>query len=90
MIRTGSDAVKTSSGYNLTDLLVGSEGTLAVVTQVTLRLAGRPAEIRGGRALFPTLDDAVAAVTDPVSTWIELPRERWPMPTRAPTSPTGR
>jgi D-lactate dehydrogenase (cytochrome) len=72
VIRTGSDAVKTSSGYNLTELLIGSEGTLGVVTEVTLRLAGRPAQIRGGRALFPTLDDAVAAVTDAVQSGVDV------------------
>src|SRR6056297_1072022 len=52
VIRTGSRAVKTSSGYNLTELLIGSEGTLAVVTEATLELAGRPAQKRGARAIF--------------------------------------
>src|SRR6056297_2959017 len=47
VIETGSRAVKTSSGYNVGDLLVGSEGTLAVVARATLELAGRPEQIRG-------------------------------------------
>ncbi|PCR89723.1 FAD-binding oxidoreductase [Natrinema ejinorense] len=68
VIETGSRAIKTSSGYNLTDLLVGSEGTLAVVTEATLELAGRPEQIRGGRAIFETLDDAAEAVFDAVRT----------------------
>jgi D-lactate dehydrogenase (cytochrome) len=66
VITTGSRAAKTSSGYNLTDLLVGSEGTLGVVTRATLELAGRPEQIRGARALFPSLDAAAEAVFDAV------------------------
>ncbi|GAB3683033.1 FAD-binding oxidoreductase [Salinarchaeum chitinilyticum] len=72
VITAGSKAVKTSSGYNLRDLLVGSEGTLAVVTRATLELAGRPEQIRGGRALFPTLADATAAVTDAVQSGVDV------------------
>ncbi|ELY46216.1 FAD-binding oxidoreductase [Natronorubrum tibetense] len=74
VVRTGSRAIKTSSGYNLTELLVGSEGTLAVVTEATLRLAGRPQQIRGGRAIFETLDDATAAVFDAVRTDVDVAR----------------
>ncbi|UPV99703.1 FAD-binding protein [Halorussus gelatinilyticus] len=66
VVETGSRAAKTSSGYNLTDLFVGSEGTLGVVTRATLELAGRPEQIRGARALFPSLDDAAEAVFDAV------------------------
>jgi D-lactate dehydrogenase (cytochrome) len=72
VITAGSKAVKTSSGYNLRDLIVGSEGTLAVVTRATLELAGRPEQIRGGRALFPTLADATAAVTDAVQSGVDV------------------
>lgn len=74
VIETGSRASKTSSGYNLTDLLVGSEGTLAVVTEATLELAGRPEQIRGGRAIFETLDDAAEAVFDAVRTDVGVAR----------------
>ncbi|WP_394741950.1 FAD-binding oxidoreductase [Natronococcus roseus] len=74
VVRTGSRAVKTSSGYNLTELLVGSEGTLAVVTEATLELAGRPAQIRGGRAIFETLEDATAAVSEAVRTEVDVAR----------------
>ncbi|QCS42536.1 FAD-binding oxidoreductase [Natrinema versiforme] len=74
VIETGSRASKTSSGYNLTDLIVGSEGTLAVVTEATLELAGRPEQIRGGRAIFETLDDAAEAVFDAVRTDIDVAR----------------
>ncbi|AGB16401.1 FAD/FMN-dependent dehydrogenase [Halovivax ruber XH-70] len=74
VIRTGSRAVKTSSGYNLTELLIGSEGTLAVVTEVTLELAGRPAQKRGVRAIFETLDAATAAVSDTVRSGVDVAR----------------
>ncbi|MFC6767800.1 FAD-binding oxidoreductase [Natrinema soli] len=74
VVQTGSRAVKTSSGYNLTDLIVGSEGTLAVVTEATLELAGRPEQIRGGRAFFETLDDAAEAVFDAVRTDVGVAR----------------
>ncbi|WP_247728908.1 FAD-binding oxidoreductase [Halovivax limisalsi] len=74
VIRTGSKAVKTSSGYNLTDVLVGSEGTLAVVTEATLELAGRPAQKRGARAIFETLDAATEAVSDVVQSGVDVAR----------------
>jgi D-lactate dehydrogenase (cytochrome) len=72
VITAGSKAVKTSSGYNLTSLLVGSEGTLGVVTRATLELAGLPEQIRGGRAIFPTLDDAAAAIADAVRSGVDV------------------
>lgn len=72
VIRAGSKATKTSSGYNLLDLLIGSEGTLAVVTEATLELSGRHEQIRGGRATFETLDDATAAVADAVATGVDV------------------
>jgi len=72
VVEAGSRAVKTSSGYNLAELLVGSEGTLAVVTRATLELAGRPKQVHGGRALFPTLDDAAAAVFDAVRSGVDV------------------
>ncbi|MHB9288895.1 FAD-binding oxidoreductase [Halobacteriales archaeon Cl-PHB] len=72
VIETGSKAVKTSSGYNLTDLLIGSEGTLGVVTRATLELAGRPEQIRGGRAIFADLDHAAEAVMDAVQSGVDV------------------
>ncbi|QLG61387.1 FAD-binding oxidoreductase [Halorarum salinum] len=72
VIGTGTGAAKSSSGYNLTDLLVGSEGTLGVVTRATLGLAGIPEQIRGGRAVFPTLADATAAVRDAVTSGVDV------------------
>ncbi|PSP81065.1 lactate dehydrogenase [Halobacteriales archaeon QS_1_68_20] len=83
VIEAGSKAVKTSSGYNLKDLLVGSEGTLAVVTRATLELAGRPEQIYGGRALFPTLDDAAEAVSDAVRSGVDVAKIELIDPTSA-------
>jgi D-lactate dehydrogenase (cytochrome) len=55
VIRTGSRAVKTSAGYDLTGLLVGSEGTLGVITELTLRLHGIPEHAVAMRISFPTV-----------------------------------
>ena len=72
IITAGSKAVKTSSGYNLKELVIGSEGTLAVVTRATLQLAGRPAQVRGGRVVFPTLEQATRAVTDAIQSGLDV------------------
>jgi FAD/FMN-containing dehydrogenases len=74
IITAGSKAVKSSSGYNLRDLFVGSEGTLGVVTRATLELAGRPAQKRGGRALFSSLSEATGAVADVVQSGVDVAR----------------
>ncbi len=71
VIETGSKAVKTSSGYNLKELIVGSEGTLGIVTRATLELAGRPEQIKGGRAVFESVDDAATAVFDSVRSGVD-------------------
>jgi D-lactate dehydrogenase (cytochrome) len=72
VVETGTRAIKSSAGYNLTELVVGSEGTLGVVTEATLELDGRPRQIRGGRAVFPDLDHAAAAVTDAVQSGVDV------------------
>ncbi|WP_254837753.1 FAD-binding oxidoreductase [Natronomonas marina] len=71
VLEAGSKAVKTSSGYNLKDLVVGSEGTLGVVTRATLELEGRPEQIKGGRAVFESMDDAAEAVYDAVRSGVD-------------------
>ena len=63
IIHTGSKAVKNVVGYDLTQLLVGSEGTLAIITEVTLRLVPKPAAQRALLASFPDIESAVDAVT---------------------------
>ena len=58
VIRTGSRAAKTSAGYDLTGLLVGSEGTLAVITEVTVRLHAIPEHVVALRISFPDVESA--------------------------------
>jgi glycolate oxidase len=61
-IRTGGKFVKTSTGYDLTQLIIGSEGTLALVTEATLKLVPLLAHTATILAPFPTLAEAVGAV----------------------------
>jgi glycolate dehydrogenase FAD-linked subunit len=64
IVRTGGKSVKNVVGYDLTHLLVGSEGTLAVITQIILRLISRPPVHTTLRASFATIDAAVSAVVE--------------------------
>ena len=61
IIRTAHRAKKSSAGYDLTRLLVGSEGTLGLITEITLRLQGIPEAISAARCSFPTVDAACRA-----------------------------
>ncbi len=74
VVRTGSRARKSSAGYDLTRLLLGSEGTLAVITELTLRIHGIPEEIAAARCVFDDLDGAVATVTEAVQLGIPMAR----------------
>jgi glycolate oxidase len=67
VIRTGGRLWKDVAGYDLTRLLTGSEGTLAVITEVTVALLPLPAVARTGVAYFPTLADAGRAVAGVIS-----------------------
>lgn len=62
VIRTGSRSVKQSAGYDLTHLIVGSEGTLGLVTEATLKLAPLPEHFSAVTAAFPTVEAAAQAV----------------------------
>ncbi|APG46117.1 FAD-binding oxidoreductase [Phaeobacter porticola] len=62
VIRTAQRAKKSSAGYDMTRLLVGSEGTLGLMTELTLRLQGIPEAIRSARCAFRSVDDACRAV----------------------------
>jgi glycolate oxidase len=64
IVRTGSKTVKNVVGYDLTQLLVGSEGTLAIITKVILRLVPKPPVQITLRASFADVDGAVRAVTE--------------------------
>ncbi|NWF92630.1 MAG: FAD-binding oxidoreductase [Syntrophaceae bacterium] len=63
IIRTGTNAIKSSSGYDLCRLFVGSEGTLGLVTEVTLRLIGLPAEFMAAVVQFNDIRDATNTVS---------------------------
>ena len=62
IIRTATRAKKSSAGYDLTRLIVGSEGTLGLITEITLRLQGIPEAISSARCSFPSVDAACQAV----------------------------
>ncbi|UVK41850.1 FAD-binding protein [Mesorhizobium sp. AR07] len=62
VIRTGHRARKSAAGYDLTRLLVGSEGTLAIITELTLRLQGIPEGIAAARCSFQSIEAASKAV----------------------------
>lgn len=63
VMRIGSQTMKCSSGYDLTRLFVGSEGTLGVVTEITLKISPMPKESATAVAAFDRLEDAGEAVT---------------------------
>ncbi|PWV99164.1 D-lactate dehydrogenase (cytochrome) [Hoeflea marina] len=73
-IRTAHRARKSSAGYDLTRLMVGSEGTLGVITSVTLRLQGIPQAISGGVCPFPTVEAACNAVVMTIQMGIPVAR----------------
>jgi glycolate oxidase len=64
IMRTGSRAIKSVSGYDLTRLFVGSEGTLGVVTEITLKINPKPTATSTARATFDDLEDAGRAVSE--------------------------
>ena len=74
VIRTGRETRKLSAGYDLTRLLVGSEGTLAVITELTLRVFGIPEKMAAAIVRFPTLSDGVTAATALVRSGIPIAR----------------
>ena len=63
IMRTGSKTMKSVSGYDLTRLFVGSEGTLGIFTEITLKINPRPTETSTGLATFDNLEDAGRAVS---------------------------
>ncbi len=74
VIRTSGRARKSVAGYDLTALLVGSEGTLGVITEVTLKLAPLPTAIAAAVCPFATIDGAVDAVIECLARGIPLAR----------------
>lgn len=74
IIRTGARAKKSSAGYDLTHLMIGSEGTLGIITELTLKLRGIPSKVIGGMAQFDTIQDAVAAVILAIQCGLDVAR----------------
>ncbi len=74
VLTTGSRARKSASGYDLTRLFVGSEGTLGVITEVTVRLFGRPEAVSAAVCAFPTLEGAVRTVITTIQLGIPVAR----------------
>lgn len=67
IIKTGGNTVKNVTGYNLTQLIVGSEGTLGIVTEATLKLIPKPEQRQVLLACFESIDQAALAVTSIIS-----------------------
>ena len=74
IVRTGTRAVKTSAGYNLTGLFVGSEGTLGVITELTLRLHPIPEHVVVARAAFPSVEAACRAAAAIIGAGVPVTR----------------
>jgi D-lactate dehydrogenase (cytochrome) len=74
VMQTARRAKKSASGYDLTRLIVGSEGTLGVITELTLKLAGIPEAIASGVCPFPTVEAACNATILTIQTGIPVAR----------------
>jgi D-lactate dehydrogenase (cytochrome) len=74
LMRTGTRARKSAAGYDLTRLIVGSEGTLGVITEVTLRLHGIPEAIAAGVCPFPSVEAACKAAILTIQSGIPVAR----------------
>jgi D-lactate dehydrogenase (cytochrome) len=74
IIRTGGRARKSSSGFDLTRLFVGSEGTLGVITELTLRLHGRPESVSAAVCSFASMQGATASVITTIQLGIPVAR----------------
>jgi D-lactate dehydrogenase (cytochrome) len=74
IIHTGGRARKSAAGYDLTRLYVGSEGTLGIITEITLRLYGIPEHIAAATCVFASVQDAVQTVVQLVQLGVPLAR----------------
>ena len=74
VIRTGGRARKSAAGYDLTRLFVGSEGTLGIITEVTLKLYGIPEAISSAVCAFPTIKGAVDTVIQTIQVGVPVAR----------------
>ncbi|MBD3624072.1 MAG: FAD-binding protein [Rhodobacteraceae bacterium] len=74
IIRTGTRARKSSSGYDLTKLMIGSEGTLGIITELTLRLQGQPEAISAAICRFDDIRGAVDTVIQTIQMGVPIAR----------------
>lgn len=74
VIRTGTRAKKSSAGYDLTRLMVGSEGTLGVMTEITLRLYPQPEAVSAAVCSFPAIADAVQTTIEIIQMGVPIAR----------------
>lgn len=74
VIRTGTRAKKSSAGYDLTRLMVGSEGTLGVVTEVTLRIYPLPEAVSAAICSFPSIEAAVRTTIETIQLGVPIAR----------------
>ncbi len=74
IINTGSRTKKTSAGYNLTNLFIGSEGTLGIITEVQLRLSPIPESIMSAVCHFPSLEKAVQTAQEVIQYGVPIAR----------------
>jgi len=74
IIRTGSRARKSSAGYDLTKLMVGSEGTLGIITELTLKLQGQPEAVSAAVCAYPDVKSAVNTVIATIQSGIPMAR----------------
>ncbi len=74
IINTGGRTKKTSAGYNLTNLFIGSEGTLGIITEVHLRLSPIPENIMSAVCHFPSLEDAVMTAQQVIQYGVPIAR----------------
>ena len=74
VVETGTRARKSAAGYDLTHLFAGSEGTLGIITEISLRVHGIPEKIAAGVCRFKTLEDAVGTAIDTIQMGLPISR----------------
>jgi len=74
IIKTANRARKSSAGYDLTRLFIGSEGTLGIITEITLKLYPQPEAVSAAVCAFPTMGEAVSAVIDTIQIGVPIAR----------------
>lgn len=74
VIKTGGRVRKSSTGYDLTSLFIGSEGTLGIITEVQLRLHGIPEQLSAAICQFENLEDAVRTAVEVIQAGVPIAR----------------